>query len=95
MRLVIRYFLYLGFLVSITADTHGAWQDNAEWYDQFYQYRIPVEVNATSSGLHVLDVTQDTIVNAINQLEVIHTSARYLNYNHVKVLSQHYLFGND
>jgi len=73
-------------LITITAGAQSAWYDNAEWYDTFYQYRIPIEINPSSAGLQVLDIGSDTITGAVNQLEEIKYSAKYFDYNQVIIV---------
>jgi len=78
--------LVLAFLVFLSLPAVCSWPDNAEWADEFYQYRIPIEVTVSSAGLQQLPVTSDTIVNAINQIEDIDYSAKYFDYNNVKLV---------
>ena len=68
------------------ANSYCAWYDNAQWYNQYYQYRIPVEVTTTASGLQELNISLESIAVAINQLEVIHCSEKFVDFNHVKVV---------
>jgi len=82
----IKRFILSLTIFSIVLPAWSAWYNNAEWYDHYYQYRIPIEANPSSTGLQVLNVASDTIVNAINQLEAIHHSAKYFDYNKVVVV---------
>ena len=70
------YSLKLFALFLFCGNVFCAWYDNAEWYDEYYQYRIPLEVNPSSTGMQVLNMSSDTIVAIINQLEDIHHSAK-------------------
>ena len=80
------YATILVLALVLNAVAHGAWSDNAQWYDPFYQYRIPIEASPVSGGLQALDLDSDTIVQAINLLEEIHHSAKYFDYNRVKLV---------
>ena len=78
--------LALAFMLLLSTPAVGSWSDNAQWYDEFYQYRIPVEVTVSSTGLQQLSIASDTIVNAINLLEDIDYSTKYFDYNRVKLV---------
>ena len=64
----------------------AAWYDNAQWYDTFYQYRIPVEAAPTSGGMQVLNVSSDQIVAVVNSIEEFHVSDWMFDFNNVKVV---------
>ena len=81
-----RIFLLTICLIAVTAGAQSAWYDNAQWYDQFYQYRIPIEVSPSSAGLQILDISSDTITDAVNQLEEIKYSAKYFDHNQVIIV---------
>lgn len=73
-------------LVLTASQALAVWDDGAEWDDQFYRYRIPFEINAASTGTQILSISSDDIVTAINQLEDIHHSAKYFDYNNIKIV---------
>ena len=73
-------------LGMIGSNAESAWYDDAEWYDEFYQYRIPVEVTIGSTGLQILNVSEGTIASAINAVSLIDVSDTYFDYDKVIVV---------
>jgi Glycoside hydrolase 123, catalytic domain/Glycoside hydrolase 123 N-terminal domain len=58
------------------------------WYDTFYQYRIPVEVEVEKAGWNVVPLSESDITTAINKLEEYSFDPLFLAYNQVKVVGQ-------
>jgi hypothetical protein len=57
-------------LLSVATSGSAAWFDNAGWHDDFYQYRIPFDVeSATAGGQYVLPITEQEIVAAVNRAD--------------------------
>ena len=67
----------------IGSNTECAWYDDAQWYDEYYHYRIPIEVTPVSTGLQILNVSSSTIVDKINDLTLIQHSDTYFDYNRI------------
>ena len=59
-RLFAWSFILAVCLGMIGSNAQSAWQDNAEWADDYYQYRIPIEITVTSTGLQQLAIGADT-----------------------------------
>jgi len=54
------------FFVFFSSVAICSWYDNAQWYDDFYQYRIPFEAASTAAGQYILPITESDVVTAIN-----------------------------
>ena len=57
-----------------------------DWADSFYQFRIPVEVEAAETGWHVLPVDAERITREINRVGPFRFDPQYLAFNHVKLV---------
>ncbi len=54
--------------------------DPGQWYDTFYQYRIPVEAEVEKPGWVIIPLDEKTITTAINEIEEFHYNpVRYKN----------------
>ena len=59
-RLFVWSFILAICLGMIGSNAKSAWYEGAEWYDQYYQYRIPIEVTIGSTGLQFSLPSPDT-----------------------------------
>jgi len=66
----------------MAAETQGA----DEWYDSFYQYRIPVTIQADTPGWHTVPLTSADIVRAVNVNEQLAFDPTWFAFNQVKVV---------
>jgi concanavalin A-like lectin/glucanase superfamily protein/glycosyl hydrolase family 123 len=82
----LRSVLGAGCMIMLCFAAHSAWYDEAEWYDEFYQYRIPAETTISSTGLQVLDISTDTIISRINVNEIIDASDTFFDFNMLQVV---------
>jgi hypothetical protein len=65
----------------------GSWWESAEWYDAFYQYRIPFEVTVPSAGQSVLNLSVSQIVQALDALSPVPHSEAFFDYNQVEIVA--------
>ena len=79
-------FIAVSLFMLFLSSANAAWYDDAHWDDIRFQYRIPVEVTPSSTGLQVLDITPDSITAAINQNEDIKYNPKHFDYNRVQVV---------
>ena len=70
----------------IVAPACAAWYDNAQWYNDFYQYRIPLEINHTSDAIQKVNISTSQIVSAVNATEDVPFSSDYFEFNNVTVV---------
>ena len=59
----------------------------ANWFDTFYQYRIPLVVDAKESGWQVVPVTPSAITAAVNSNEELKFDPLWFDYNNVKAVA--------
>ncbi len=60
--------------------------DDLDWADTFYQYRVPVTLEADAAGWTMVPLTPAKITSAINQLETLQFDPQWFAANHVKVV---------
>jgi hypothetical protein len=58
----------------------------ADWSDSFYQFRVPVEVEAKTAGWQVLPIDAERIVREINRVGPFRFDPHYLAFNQVKLV---------
>ena len=61
-----------------------------DWHDTFYQYRIPITIEAKESGWHSVPLTEAQITSAINELEQLKYAPygpQHFSYNNVKLIA--------
>ena len=68
-------------------DSGESWSETAEWYDPFYQYRIPLEVAVPSAGPYRLDLSVSDIVQALDALSSLPHSESSFDYNQVELVA--------
>ena len=51
-----------------------------EWFDTFYQYRVPVVIEAEKAGWNGVPISTDAIVSAINRLEEMRYDPLWFDY---------------
>lgn len=56
------------------------------WHDDFLQYRIPVQVEASAAGWCVVPVAPDDLTRLVNRCEDLPFDSRWCAYNFVRVL---------
>jgi len=76
----------MAFFALLCPEAFSNWYDNADWHDDFYQYRIPLEVNVTQSGLQQLNISEEQIVTLINATEDVPCTWAYFEFNNVTVV---------
>src|SRR3990172_10616098 len=56
------------------------------WFDTYYQYRIPVEVQVEKPGWVRLPLAEKEITQAVNAIEELQYDPNFLAYNYLKVV---------
>ena len=59
---------------------------HAEWYDTFYQYRIPLELDFNEPGWNVIPLDAATLTGLVNKNEELKMNPVWFAYNHLKVV---------
>jgi len=72
-------FLSTLIAAALSADAGG-------WYDTFYQYRIPVVVEAEQAGWHTVPIDAAVLTDAINENEEMKFDPLWLAYNQLKIV---------
>ena len=57
-----------------------------DWFDTYYQYRIPIVVEASTSGWNAIVLNEQQITTAINQLEELQFDPQYFAYNYATMV---------
>ncbi len=57
-----------------------------DWVDSFYQFRLPVEVEAEAVGWQVLPIDAERITREINRVGPFRFDPHYLAFNHLKLV---------
>jgi len=70
-------------LTAVVSTAFSAAENN--WHDTFYQYRIPVVLEAKEAGWNVVPVDEAAITTAINRVEEMQYEKLYFAYNYLKV----------
>ena len=57
-----------------------------DWVDNFYQFRLPLEIDAEAGGWQVLPIDAERITRAINRVGPFRFDPHYLAFNQVKLV---------
>ena len=57
-----------------------------DWADNFYQFRVPLEIEAGATGWQVLPIDAERITGEINRVGPFRFDPHYLAFNHVKLV---------
>ena len=57
-----------------------------DWVDSFYQFRLPLEIDAEAGGWQVLPIDAERITRAINRMGPFRFDPHYLAFNQVKLV---------
>ena len=57
-----------------------------DWADTYYQYRIPIVVEASTSGWNAIVLNEQQITTAVNRLEELQFDAQWFAYNSLAVV---------
>ena len=79
-------FSYIVLLVITCVCPAAEAGNNDNWFNTFYQYRLPVVMEAKETGWHVVPVSQSDIVSRINRLEEMQFDPVWFAYNHLKIV---------
>ena len=56
------------------------------WYDTFYQYRVPVVLDAKEAGWNTIQITPEVITSAVNEIEEMKYDPLWFDFNRLKVV---------
>src|SRR3972149_1404681 len=56
------------------------------WLDTYYQYRVPIVIEAENAGWNIIPIDERAITAAINRLEELQYDPLYFAYNYLKVM---------
>lgn len=79
--IAIMFFLTLTPTPASLAD-----ETSPAWHDTFYQYRLPIEIEADAAGWHTVPLTPQQITAAINTLEEMPFDATWFAYGQVQLI---------
>ena len=79
--------LALCLVVATGAAADHVIADDLPWHDTFYQYRLPLVVDADAPGWHQVPVSDQAITTAINRREEMPYQSIWFAYNHVKIVA--------
>jgi len=82
MKLAINSLIIVAVIILQSAASPAA--DN--WYDTFYQYRVPVVVAADEAGWQVVPITPLAITDAVNSIEEMKFDPLWFDYNNLKAV---------
>jgi hypothetical protein len=84
-RLLIRSFAgFLLWCLALLLSTNSLLAD--DWFDAFYQYRIPFETNSKHDGWVRMSLTAEQITNAINRVSRFQFDANFFALNAVTIV---------
>lgn len=84
-RLLIRSFAsFLLWCLALLLSTNSLLAD--DWFDAFYQYRIPFETNSKHDGWVRMSLTTEQITNAINRVSRFQFDANFFAFNAVTLV---------
>jgi hypothetical protein len=76
---------FLTAVFTLLPTTHSA-QPGADWFDDFYPYRIPISVNVPAAGEYQLELIPGTITQWTNQQADFKFNPKYFDYDNVRLV---------
>jgi len=73
-------------LMSVGATKSSAAEENGNWYDTYYQYRVPVMLEVKEAGWNAVPIDASTITAAINKNEELKFDPLWFAWNQLKIV---------
>ena len=73
-------------LMSVGATESSATEAKSNWYDTYYQYRVPVTLEVKETGWNAVPIDASTITEAVNKNEELKFDPLWFAWNQLKVV---------
>ena len=87
MELEVKRVLFLVCMLALLTVSPVAVSAENDWFNSFYQYRIPVVINCAGPGWNIVPLDQDALTASINMGAEMTYDPLWFAYNHLKVVA--------